>query len=408
MLALLAFSAFFSGSESALFSLDAVTLRRMRRSGGSGALAARLLRNPDLLLVSILFGNMLVNIFYIVLAASVAQGFSSGTVLAVWGTGTLLALIVLGEVTPKTVAVSSPSFAARLAALPLYFFVRSVGRLVYRPLRGLVRGRSGHAVLKPEDLKYLVELSARRRKITPHEGEMLSDVIALAEIRVKDVMVPSVEVVTVDADAALAEVLDKAGPAGAHFLPVIDNDTDEVMGVVDFVECLARFHEKGADELREPIKPLVKPAVFVPEAARCSSLLERLKDHPDEELLVVVDEYGGFAGVVTDEDLVEAFVGPFRDEFDAAIEFDAEEVSPGVFRVPGDFPVRDWFELMNLEAETVDLPVSTIAGFFIYLTGRLPKEGDEARFGSLRLRASRVEGRRLVELTVETIEEARP
>lgn len=403
MLGLLVISGFFSGSESALFSLDAVSVRRLRGRGGAGALATRLLHEPDLLLVTILFGNMLVNITYIVLAASISQVFGTAYAAAAWSAGTLLALIIVGEVIPKAIAVSSPALAASIAAYPLYSFTNIVGRLVYAPLKEFVkRSPSGaHGAISPEDLKYLVELSARRRKITKSEREMLADVLTLAEIRVKDVMVPSVEAITVDADASIGRVLRRAVPSGTHYLPVVDEDTDEVVGVINFVQCLGLVELNGPEERRKSLRPLIKSALYVPEAAPCNRLLKTLRENPGQNLLIVVDEYGGFAGMVTAEDLVEVFLGPLRDEYEISEEFDAEEIRPGVFRVPGDLPVREWFELLDLGEMPEEVPVSTIAGFFMYLTGRLPEQGDEARFGNLRLIASGVEGHRLIEVTVE-------
>lgn len=401
MVLLLAFSGFFSGSESALFSLDALLLRRLRRGGGAGAIAARLLEEPDSLLISILFGNMLVNVAYIVLAAGISYELHGRGAALAWDATALLALIIFGEVTPKAIAVSNPPLAARLVALPMLLVTGTLGKYLLLPFGRLIRsGRHvRHAAVRPEDLKYLVELSARRKRISASEREMLADAIALAEVKVKEIMVPSVEAATVNNGATVGDVLARAAAAAVHFMPVLDARTDEVCGVVDSIHCLSLVAEAGDKARRQPVTAVMKRPVFVPETATCSRLLKTFREKPAESLLVVVDEYGGFAGLVTAEDLVEEVLGPLRDEYDAALEFEAAEVAPGVFRVPGDLPIREWFE--SLAMPTEDMPVSTIAGFFVYLLGRLPRQGENVRYGGLRLVADKVAGKRLLEVLVE-------
>lgn len=405
MVVLLGLSGFFSGSETALFSLDAVTLSRMKSGGGMGRLAARLCSMPQRLLVSILFGNMLVNISFYVLSASIvneAARTRSAVAAGGYGLAMLACVIVFGEVLPKAVAVSYPAAAARVVALPVYVFQNLVGRWIARVLSPLLRREKPlkRARATREELQYLITLSRREKNIDRKSSEMVLDIVALSALRAKDVMVPRTDVVRVSGRTTLAEAASAAAPAGIHRIVVLDENEQNVIGTVHTPEILKAIHRGRSGD---PVASLSRKMHYFPEGGRASELLEHFHSHPKEYMVAIVDEYGDFAGIASIEDLIEVFVGEVRDEFESTA-VDPQPLPDGGYRVPGGFPVREWADLMEIGDDlpdgTEELPYSTIAGLIIHHLERMPRKGDTVRTAGIEFVVTRVEKHRIVEVEV--------
>lgn len=419
MAILLALSAFFSGSETALFSLSRDRLRRFQQ--GSSHLehvAARLVARPRTLLVTILFGNMLVNAMFFALSSSMIWDIGSRSGAA-WAGGlagltVLMTVIIFGDVAPKTIAASAPVGLARLVAVPLYLLGRTfrpvtwlLDRAVIEPATRLVTGRAedqGQGLfLTADELQAVVDLAADEGVVGRDEGDMIGEALRIHETKVREVMVPRVDMAACDVGTPMAEVFDMFRRTKHTRLVVYRGVPDEVVGLVN-----AR---RAYLESETPLEKLVEPVHFVPEQQTVERLLKVFRQKKIQ-VAVVVDEYGGTAGLVALEDCLETIVGDIQDEYDAETS-PVERLSDREFLLSGDLNMRAWSELLRTETDT-DTRADTLGGFVTGLLGRIPQVGDACQWGNLRFTVREVSCRsggvcgRPRKILVERLDEAGP
>ncbi len=400
MAVLLGLSAFFSASETAFFSLRRRDLRQLEQTPGfAGGLILRLRSNTQSLLTTVLFGNMLVNISYFALATTATLAASSAGKNALayaLGVGFLAVLIIGGEVVPKAVAVAVPMRFARLAAVPLFLFqkatmpVQKVLGVVIRIPSALLAGRQTAAYLTREELQLLIRATGESGVIDRGERDLMNEVMEFAEIRVREVMVPRVDAVAFEVGANLEQVRLIVREKEISTVPVYEGAIDNVIGVVDAKEVLL----SDARALRDHLRPV---PLFVPEVARIEPVLHQFRELKCS-FAIVVDEYGGWAGIVTLEDIVEEIVGDISDEFEASTK-PVRRVGPDQYVLSGSVSIRDWTEIFGI---SVDLAgVETLGGFIALRLGRLPREGDTVTFGNLTLTVRTIARRRAAEVLIE-------
>ena len=394
---LIGLSACFSASETALFSLEPSA----RRSAGRRV--DHLLSDPRGLLVTILLGNLVVNLLFFAFASRLA-GDGGARAQVAWGLVALFAILLAGEVFPKTLALRAPLAVARAAALPLSVLVTVLGparrvadltlELFYRVLGNA--GREQHPITT-ETLAQALEQSARQGLLLDSEADLLSGVVELDEVRVREIMTPRVDTLMVDlSEEDHHEVIARAVEGKAAWLIATDGSPDRVVGRIRLRDLLTQPSAKLAD--------LVQPAVFVPEVATALNLLHQLRDGA-VALAVVVDEWGGTAGVVRIEDVFEELVGELRVEGESD-EPPVQDLGNGRFAVVGSLPIRDWNELFG--RRVVPTEFETVGGFVTALLARIPRVGDEVRSGGLVFHVREVRRRRIVslELGVEDRDES--
>lgn len=220
---------------------------------------------------------------------------------------------------------------------------------------------------------------------------MLHGVFELAQIRVRDVMIPRTEVVGIEVSTPFDEVLRQVQQARHSRFPVFDGDMDNILGIIHSKEILNYVHRAEDFSMRD----LVRAPFFVPESKRIEALLQSFRDQR-VHLAVVVDEYGGVEGIVTLEDVVEEIVGEIQDEFDAE-ESLFQEVAPNRYLVEGACPLRDLNKHFGLDL--TEEHATTLAGFVMRSLGTIPEEGEECHW-----RASRFVVRKMVDRRIEKIE----
>lgn len=397
---LLSFSASFSGFEAALFSLTPQQRER------TSARVTALLERPRELLVTVLLGNLFVNILYFSIAVRIDWGDATyAPVLTLLAP--LVIILVLGEILPKTLALRAPHLVSRTGALPIAVLVRVLGpvtRGFSRTLEVISRalGKSGgdERQITSEDLAQVLAVSEKSGLLERGEADMLAEIVELAGIRVREIMTPRVDALMLDVDEEdLEAVIEEAAQHRVTWLPVIEEDPDHVLGCVQ----LRDLYLRGARSLRQ----LVMPVKFVPEVAHALDLLRVFREDRASEA-VVVDEWGGTAGVVTIEDVFEEIVGELRVEGEER-ERPVVPLGEGRFRVAGALSIRDWNDEFGFQV--VPIEFETVGGFVTALLGRIPKVGDEARVGALVFEVSEARGRRVVSVDMhverELVEAAR-
>jgi putative hemolysin len=396
LMALAMMSAFFSASETALFSLT-----RQERERAVPRVR-RLLAEPRDLLITVLLCNLLVNVFFFSLAAKLDFGESAQAKVAV-AIGALVALLILGEILPKTLALRVTEGVSRVSSVVLTPLVRllhpvtlAFSRTLELITRALGESAGDELAITPENLAQVLSKSAETGLLESAEADMLSEIVELGGVRVREIMTPRVDALMLDVADDPAEVLKEAMRRHLTWLPVIEDDPDHVLGYVRLRDLFVRAGK--------PLRQLVMPVKFVPEVAGVLALLREFRQDRTAEA-VVVDEWGGTAGIVTIENVFEEIVGELRVEGEAR-ETPVVPLGEGRFRVAGALSIRDWNDEFGFQV--VPNEFETVGGFVTALLGRIPKAGDETHAGALVFEVHEVRGRRIlsVDMYVRTEEEA--
>ena len=405
MLPLLVLSGFFSASETVFFGLGVDDRNLLRNRGGMIARTVEaLLRQPRQLLITILLGNMTINTLYMTIGAVLLLRYKDDPLASlVFGLGSLLMLVVVGEVLPKLSGQSRRAMFGGLLAPPLFALHRLIaplrivlGRFVIRPLGRLV-GDSPQTHLEPEELEALLNVSVAEGAIDGREENLLKEVLQLKQLTVRDVMTPRVHVQFIAEDDDHSSIRDEIRQTALGRLPVVGDSIDEIRGFLSS----RRFLMAVAEDPGIDIASLIRPAVFVPEQASVEQLLRRFQAD-GITIAIVVDEFGGTAGIVTIEDVAEELVGEIAGEGELVLEA-PERLAEGRWRVSGLMPLHDWRDTFGAEFE--DRRVSTVGGLFFAKLRRLARPGDVIHLGNVRLVAERVDEGRVETAVVDLLEE---
>lgn len=399
---LLIASGFFSGSETALFSMSNQQRRQFLRDRSVIARATgQLLHHPRTLLITLMFGNMTINVLYFVVSSVLLLKLSdvdpNPVVMLAATLLPLLLIVAFGEVLPKMVANTAVVSWIRVIALPMLAIHRLigpvgmvVGRVLIKPLGRLFAPPGGAVEFTADELETLLRLSQKRGVIAGDEMHLVRQVMRLSELQVSDVMVPRVEVDAIERHDPPAAIRQKIEQTQRVRLPVYDGDLDHIVGVVYAKEfLLGQAGNRAMD-----VDRFVRQVRFVPELIRVDRLLEDFR-RTNTHVAIVVDEYGGTAGLVTLKDVAERVVGDL--DMDQGLGEGStppvEAVEPGVWRADGRLSVHDWSDVFG----TAQLPVrvSTVGGLVTALIGRLPENGDTAELGNLRIEVERASGGRV-------------
>jgi CBS domain containing-hemolysin-like protein len=395
-------SGFFSGSETALIGIGRERVHQLSEHGRRGLRVRQLVADPDRLLSTILVANNLVNI----LGASVATTLFIDLLGEQWGpwVATLVVtavVLVVGEITPKTLAARYPEqFSLAVAPTiwrlslvlgPVAKFFTGITRGIMRVL-GLPDAGSASAVTEA-DIRALAELGLAEGEIEQVEHEILDALFTLADRPVRDIMTPRTEIVTLSMPFTLDDVRKRIADTGHSRFPVSKGDLDHLQGVL-YVKDLFQLSDP---KMPDVIPSLLRPARYIPESA---SILSVLQDMRAKRTVfgVVLDEHGGVEGIVTVKDLMAELVGTLRDEYDPG-EPSAVQTDTGQWVTDGRLSFEDLESELGIDLP--DGPYATVAGLYLYLAGRIPQEGDLVTFDGLTLTVISMERNRIAKIRVE-------
>jgi putative hemolysin len=416
---------FFAASEIALITVKRHRLRQLADEGnGAARIAQRLTDDPSRFLATI---QIAITILGFLAGAVGASAFSGGLAdllrsvpLIGDAAGTLafvimtvliaLASIIVGELVPKTLALSFPERLALAVArpiglvdrilTPIVWFVSNLSKVLVRLLGGKEKPQAGY--LSTEELKVLVESSAEQGEFQEDEKEMIHGVIELGDKKVHEVMVPRIGIRAVNVDDPFDEVLDMIVRAGHSRLPVFDESLDNIVGILYAKDLLPYLKQNGRPTQPIDVRALVRTPVYVPESKAVDELLHEMQN-AKRHIAIVVDEYGGTAGLVTMEDVVEEIVGEIQDEYDTeeAMVEPMHSDDELAFRLDGRVSMddlRDLFELSD-DDEPDEEAYDTVGGFVVHRVGRIPLPGAEIPFRDrVTLRVEAAEPRRVAKV----------
>ena len=312
----------------------------------------------------------------------------------------VVVFFVFAEAVPKTWAVQHTDRAALRTSRFLWFLTE------FPPIRWLVRGLLGFVnwilpgkglkkgpFVTEEEIRQMADVAAEEASIETEERELIHSIFEFGDTVVREVMLPRPDMVAVEADATVDEGIAIAIDAGKSRLPAFDDTTDNIVGLVFLKDLVAR---STAGEGSEPVRQSLRPAHFVPESKRVAELLREMQTEKFH-MAIVVDEYGGTAGLVTMEDLLEEIVGEISDEYDVE-EPTVERLADGTLRVPGRTPIDEVNELLAVELPQEEW--DTVGGLVFSTLGHVPDEGECCCVAGLEFCAERVQGRRIVSVLI--------
>jgi len=410
---------FFVAAEIALVSIRRSRVEQLVDEGNAGARRVRrLLEEPGRFLAVSQLGLTVIGFFASAYAAvnlaealqrilqsiGMETGGAKGLSLVVVTVVLALFTIIFAELVPKTLALANTERVAIALSLPIEFFARALGPLI-RLLTGVTAAItklfganvSNEAQITAEELRLIVERGGEQGVLEAEEEQMINSIIELGERRLHEVMVPRIAIVALPAAATLEEAIDKVVDEGHSRIPVYEESIDEVVGIL-YAKDLLPILKSGSGP-RPAIRALLRPPVFVPESMTIDDLLhefQRRKVH----IAIVLDEYGGTAGLLTIEDLLEEIVGEIQDEYDTE-EPMVVRLSDDEARVDGRADVDDLAELfdLNLELEDAD-EYDTVGGLVYHRIGGVPSPGDQIDVNGLTLTVETTDGRRVGKVLV--------
>ena len=416
IIALLIFAGFLAASESALTSISRVVIEEIEGKRGTALLRKYTAQPARYLNVILLVRKLCEFTATVLLAVILLRNFSSAQAMAL----TVAIMVVLSYVVvgvgPRTLGKQQPHKYARygiIVAYGLAFLLGPVTKLLISVGNALTPGkgfRSGPFTSEAE-LRDLVDQAHERGLVESDEHEMIHSVFELGDTLVRELMVPRTDMVWVEKDKSLRQGLSLALRSGYSRIPVIGDDIDNIVGIVYVKDLAKRALDHHEAEHTEKIEQLMRPANFVPEIKMADDLLKEMQKN-QIHLAIVVDEYGGTAGIITIEDIIEEIVGEIEDEFDDGEE-DFTWLSPDKGRAKATLHIEDLADELKIEIEKAEYEdIDSIGGLMAQKLGRVPIAGSTISWHGWSITSERPIGRRrrissvLVERLAEEIEDA--
>jgi len=390
-------SAFFSSSETAFISLERARIRHLVNTGVAGAEEVeKLTKQPEKLLTTVLMGNNFVNTAAAVLGTMIAVaifGDSPGTLIVSTIVITFL-LLIFGEIAPKTVATRvgermallyiRPLRAISWTLSPVTVLFSGIGIGIARLLGSTSMPRK---LISEEEIRAMILMGREEGAVEQDEAEMMERVFRFGDRQVKEIMTPRTDIVRVEKDASLDDFLVIYAETPHSRFPVYDKTVDNVTGIL-WIKDVLLAQARGKLDSKDVVTGLSRPVFFAPETKLAGELLGEMREQR-AQVAIVVDEYGGTAGLVTMEQLLEEIVGQLGDELAMAHEH-VETIDHATFQVSGGMRVDQANEELALGLPEGDY--ETVAGFILSVLGHIPKEGEQLKYREVTLTVTEMKG----------------
>jgi CBS domain containing-hemolysin-like protein len=420
---------FFVAAEFALVSVRATRIRELIAQGNSAAKAVRkAISEPDRFIAATQLGITLASlgigwlgepalaevithvIDLLPIPASWVNLTSHGIAVAIAFASITFMHVVVGELMPKSIALQSPESTALIVARPTLWAevlfrpgiwaLNGAGNALLR-LLGFDAARGHEMVHSVEEIKMLVDTSTAQGVVAQAENEMVDAIFDLRLMRVRQIMIPRTEMAILPADATLGDVLAHQETYRYTQYPIFEESPDRIIGVVylrDIVRELAQGHTG------DPIRPFIREVIFLPETADINTALTAFRDNR-QHIAIIIDEYGGTAGMLTLEDIFEEIAGEIPDQFEAH-EPPVTQVGERTWLVSGLMTIEEVNEALGLALS--DEYYDTIGGYVMGKLERIPQEGDEVTADGVHMRVEAVDGMRVDRLRMSIAPPDRP
>ncbi|MDA3886427.1 MAG: hemolysin family protein [Candidatus Delongbacteria bacterium] len=382
--ALLPLSMLFSASETALISLTESELNELRNSKNKKdqKIYKSLTENSEFLLISLLLGNTIVNISIATIAALFTHTLLVGTPLEGWGMFLevfVVGIIILlfGEIIPKSYAIRNRiSFSRKMFPLVMFFYsvfyiLTYIISKIVNVFIGRFKGVEGITAFTRKDIENLMEVGEEEGALEEDEKNMINSIFEFGETTVKEIMVPRVDMKSIEEEIGLPELLDFINENNFSRIPVYNENIDNIIGILYIKDLLHYINKK--DEIFN-IKNIVRDVTFIPESKDIGDLLKMFQKDKIH-IAIVVDEYGGTAGMITLEDIIEEIVGEIQDEFDTEDQL-YKKLRDTVYEFDAKIPVDDINDILGINLPE-DEDYESLGGYLYDLFGEVPEIGDK-------------------------------
>jgi CBS domain containing-hemolysin-like protein len=402
---LLVIAAFAALAECAISRIGRIRPHHLAKEKKAGAeVLVKVVEDPAPFLNALLLVTLLAELLAAALATGLALRWldTAGEIIA----AVVMTILVFAfaQVVPRTYAVQHTDRAALLVARSVYVFglaLRPLGRLLILtanlalmilPGRGMPKG----PFVTDEEIRHMSNGEEEEEEIEEEERELIHSIFEFGDTVVREVMVPRPDMITLKVEASRDEALEKIVHAGYSRIPLYDGDTDNIVGVLYAKDLLKKMHESEA-----PVKlaSIARAPTFVPETKKVAELMREMQEQR-VHMAIVVDEYGGTAGLVTIEDLLEEIVGEIVDEYDVEEPL-VEPIDEESIRVDAKMPIDEVNELLSVELPHDEW--DTVGGLVFGLTGRVPVAGESVRYDSVEFVTERVAGRRVQKVVIRKL-----
>ncbi len=385
---LLAFSAFFSASETAFSSITKMQLRQIKKSRlKTDRLLEKILSDPVRMLTTLLIGNNIVNIWSSSIATALAISLFGNEGVGIATIAMTVIIIIFSEITPKTLAANDSKNLARTVApainlierllFPLYAVFSAINTFFIAILKHLFP-HTEHR-LTEDELKTMITVGKNEGVLEVGEHDLLNRAFNFTDLKLREIMTPRTAIAAIQMDATLPEIREQFKLHRYSRMPVYDSSIDSIRGMIHYKDILFILETAVQGTLAD----LVRPVLFVPETQGAFELLSQMETN-NQNMAIIIDEHGGTAGLVTIDDAIAAVFGGIQDEYDTgsgeAID-EVEVLNANTLRIPGDLKLDDLNALLKtrLDSEYYE----TVGGFLMEFTGKLPAKGEQIRYENL-------------------------
>ena len=400
---LLVLSGFFSSAETALFSISkAKAIHLAKEKGRTNTLIKKMKDDPHRLLSTILIGNNLVNVGASAIATAITIGLVESHAVGI-ATGIMtFAILIFGEIFPKSIATRNNIVIARLVIVPIYWlsilFYPIILFLNFIPkLTGKIHKKP---IVTEEELMTFVEVVEEEGGIEEEEKELIENIFEFDDTNASEIMTPRADMFVIDGDDELK--LEAVVKSGFTRIPVIEGNIDHVVGILN-VKDLLKYQATSADEIN--VRQIMRQPYFVPENKKLDNLLHQFKKRK-QHMAIIVDEHGGVSGLITLEDALEEIVGEIIDETDT-VEPHIIKTRPNEWRVLGKSEIDEVNETIKMEIPD-SREYDTFSGYVLDQIGRIPEEKEEISLGNFLITVKEMEGNRISEYIVRQTEVESP
>jgi CBS domain containing-hemolysin-like protein len=405
LIILLAFSAFFSASETALMSLSKIRLRHMLDEKVKGAdKVERIVENSSRLLGTILVGNNIANILASSLATAIAIKLWPDSGVGIATAIMTVLIIIFGEITPKSLAAQNSERISIKVSRPILFLIK-----LFRPIVGITTYISSGIITvlggKPNksqphiteaELKTIVDVSEEEGVLEIEEKEMIYNVFEFGDLQVKDVMVQRVDIVALEQSSSLGETLEVLRTEQFSRMPIYNENIDNIVGILNVKDLFFIYSDEYKDSFS--LEKVMREPYYTFEFKKITDLFRDMKKEKNH-MAVVLDEYGGTVGIVTIEDLIEEIVGDISDEYDED-ESEIDVIEEDEYLVSGSVRLDDINELIGTSIESEEF--DSVGGFIIGQLGRFPESGEEVEYENIKFRIEDIDKNRIKKVRIYT------
>lgn len=406
-------SALFSASEIAIFSFDKKYLSDYKKEHGFlGKYLDELLSNSKKVLITILLSNTIAAVWASITSVQLTLMFATKynypkeTAIIIQIILLTILLLIIGEITPKIWANKYQKSALRIVIVPIYSFY-----ILFYPVSFLIStlmnflsknisNRKSATALIESEIKELADLSVEKGTIEVDEHELINGIVSFKSVTAREIMTPRVDIAAVSIDSTFEELLNIINESGHSRIPLFEKDLDNIKGIIIAKDLLPFIKDKEKAKNINLIK-IAREPIFVPTTKHINDLLHEFQEKKIH-LAIVVDEYGGTAGIISLEDILEEIVGEIRDEHDKE-ENEIIKISENCFQVLGKLPIDELNELLNENFSSENDDYDTVGGFVFNHAGKIPDKDYSFIFNNYKFIVKEILNNRISKVQVEKV-----